>query len=357
MKIKSKKSLLTVLVIVLILAAFLVSSECFYTVDEDEYVGVIRFAKTVDTVSEPGLHFKLPFTDSVRRFPKKVLLYDMKPSEVLTADSKTMQVDNYVLWRITDPLTFYKTLGSMSEAETRIDMLTYSAIKTEMGKSLRDDIINQDDMSRELFNNNILAAATGATDDYGIEIIDIKIKKLDHPLHTIADGVFMYVQMLCHACIVAAAQQIGAQSEEVFISVLRVIFFYFGYGGMHHVHRAWNLFQIQISHGHFVFMHKHDLSVSVLKGGQTQRRLRGMKVFLEYAQILERFAHADGAYFPAAVGKLPDVDPAVRIEKHDRAAVIFGKPYPFMMLTKPFKIVTALLRPCFAYCRTPHNAP
>ena len=65
MKTKSKKSLLTVLVIVLILAAFLVSSECFYTVGEDEYVGVIRFAKTVDTVSEPGLHIKLPFTDSV----------------------------------------------------------------------------------------------------------------------------------------------------------------------------------------------------------------------------------------------------------------------------------------------------
>ena len=181
MKTKSKKSLITALDIILILAAFLVSSECFYTVGEDEYVGVIRFAKTVDTVSEPGLHFKLPFTDSVRRFPKKVLLYDMKPSEVLTADSKTMQVDNYVLWRITDPLTFYKTLGTMNEAETRIDMLTYSAIKTEMGKSLRDDIINQDDMSRELFNNNILAAATGATDDYGIEIIDIKIKKLDLP--------------------------------------------------------------------------------------------------------------------------------------------------------------------------------
>lgn len=181
MKTKSKKSLITALVIIFILAAFLISSECFYTVGEDEYVGVIRFAKTVDTVSEPGLHFKLPFTDSVRRFPKKVLLYDMKPSEVLTADSKTMQVDNYVLWRITDPLTFYKTLGTMNEAETRIDMLTYSAIKTEMGKSLRDDIINQDDMSRELFNNNILAAATGATDDYGIEIIDIKIKKLDLP--------------------------------------------------------------------------------------------------------------------------------------------------------------------------------
>lgn len=62
----------------------------------------------------------------------------MKPSEVLTADSKAMIVDNYVLWRITDPLTFYKTIGTKTEAETRIDMLTYNAIKTEMGKSLRD---------------------------------------------------------------------------------------------------------------------------------------------------------------------------------------------------------------------------
>ena len=93
----------------------------------------------------------------------------MKPSEVLTADSKAMIVDNYVLWRITDPLTFYKTIGTKTEAETRIDMLTYNAIKTEMGKSLRDAIINQDDMSRELFNNNILSAASKATGGYGIE--------------------------------------------------------------------------------------------------------------------------------------------------------------------------------------------
>lgn len=176
-----KKKLITGLVVLLVVAALVVSSECFYTVEEDEYANVVRFSKTVDTVSEAGLYVKLPFVDTVKKFPNKILLYDMKPSEVLTADSKTMLVDNYVMWKITDPLTFYKTLGTEAEAETRIDMLTYSAIKVEMGKSLRDDIINQDDMSRELFNNNILAAATKATGDYGIEIIDIKIKKLDLP--------------------------------------------------------------------------------------------------------------------------------------------------------------------------------
>lgn len=176
-----KKRVITVLLVIVAVAALAVAAESFYTVNEDEYANVIRFSKTVDTVSEAGIYVKAPFIDTVKKFPKKVLLYDMKPSEVLTADSKAMTVDNYVMWKITDPLTFYKTLGTKAEAETRIDMLTYSAIKTEMGKSLRDDIINQDDMSRELFNRNILSAATQATGDYGIEIIDIKIKKLDLP--------------------------------------------------------------------------------------------------------------------------------------------------------------------------------
>ncbi len=177
---KTKKILLTVAILV-IAVVIAVGEQCFYTVGEDEFANVVRFSKTVGTQDEAGLYLKVPFVDTVKKFPNKVLLYDMKPSEVLTADSKTMQVDNYVMWKIVDPLTFYKTLGTKAEAETRIDMLTYSAIRNEMGKSLRDDIINQDDSSREVFNNNILAAATGATSDYGIEIIDIKIKKLDLP--------------------------------------------------------------------------------------------------------------------------------------------------------------------------------
>lgn len=175
-----KKITASLVVIILVLAAIL-ASESYYTVNEDEYANTVRFSRTVNTVSESGIYLKLPFVDTIKKFPKKVLLYDMMPSEVLTADSKTMQVDNYVMWRIIDPLKFYQTLGTKFEAETRIDMLTYSAIRNEMGKSLRDDIINQDEHSRETFNTNILSAATKSTGDYGIEIIDIKIKKLDLP--------------------------------------------------------------------------------------------------------------------------------------------------------------------------------
>ena len=175
-----KKIFGTSAVVIILLAAF-VLFQCFYTVEPDKYANTVRFSKTVNTVSNPGIYFKLPFIDNIIYFPKQVLLYDMKPSDVLTADSNTMQVDNYVTWRITNPLTFYKTLGNIAEAETRINMLTYSAIKTEMGKLERDKIINSDESSRDDFNNNIINATANATTSYGIEIIDIKIKKLDLP--------------------------------------------------------------------------------------------------------------------------------------------------------------------------------
>ena len=176
-----KKNFLATLITFIIVIAFILIGQCFYTVNPDQYANTLRFSKTVNTVSDAGIYFKIPFLDNVIYFPKQVLLYDMKPSDVLTDDSKTMLVDNYVTWRITDPLTFYKTLGNITEAETRINMLTYSAIKTEMGKLERDKIINSDESSRDNFNNNIINATANATNSYGIQIIDIKIKKLDLP--------------------------------------------------------------------------------------------------------------------------------------------------------------------------------
>lgn len=177
-----KKKIFSTIAVIAVILVLVIAEQCFYTVQPNQYANTVRLSKTVKTVSEPGLYFKLPIIDDVKYFPKEVLLYDMQPSDVLTADSKTMQVDNYVTWRITDPLTFYKTLGNISEAETRIDMLTYSAIRTEMGKLERDEIINPTDIkSRDNFNENVISATADATKSYGIEIMDIKIKKLDLP--------------------------------------------------------------------------------------------------------------------------------------------------------------------------------
>ena len=209
-----KKKIFGTAAIVIVLLVLFVSSQSFYTVEPNQYANTVRFSKTVSTVAEPGIYFKLPFIDNVIYFPKQVLLYDMKPSDVLTADSKTMQVDNYVTWRITDPLTFYKTLGNITEAETRINMLTYSAIKTEMGKLERDVIINSNDSSRDNFHNNIINATANATTSYGIEIIDIKIKKLDLP----ADNEeAVYTRMISERNKIAAEYRADGEKQATLI--------------------------------------------------------------------------------------------------------------------------------------------
>ena len=112
---------------------------------ENEYGCTVRASKIVSTTDAAGLHFKLPFIDSVKYFPKATMLYDIPPSEVLTADKQNMTVDCYVLWEIADPLKFYQSLGNTTVAEERLNALTYNALKNVMGTLSQADIINMDD--------------------------------------------------------------------------------------------------------------------------------------------------------------------------------------------------------------------
>ena len=110
------------------------------------------------------------------------MLYDISPSEVLTADKQNMTVDSYVLWEINDPLKFYQSLGSISVAEQRLDALTYNALKNIMGTLAQRDIINEDDaMERNDIYAGIASDVAELTDTYGIGIVDIKIKRFDLP--------------------------------------------------------------------------------------------------------------------------------------------------------------------------------
>ena len=116
-----------------------------YTVAENEYACTFRFSEIVNTQSEAGLHFKIPFIDSVRYFPKATQLYDIPPSPVLTSDKQNMTVDCYILWHIIDPQQFYRGLGTTAVAEDRLDAITYSALKRAMGTLAQADIINMND--------------------------------------------------------------------------------------------------------------------------------------------------------------------------------------------------------------------
>ena len=164
------------------LIALMIVSGCFFTVAEDEYACTVRFSKIIGTTADAGLHFKLPFIDSVKYFTKATQLYDIPPSEVLTSDKQNMTVDCYILWSISDPKLFYQTLGSTSTAEQRLDALTYNELKTVMGTLAQSDIINMEDGARRNdIYSNIATDVDRLARTYGIRVEDVKIKQFDLP--------------------------------------------------------------------------------------------------------------------------------------------------------------------------------
>ena len=168
-------------IVVVLLAAIVLAGSCF-TVAENEYACTVRFSKIIDTTAESGLHFKVPFLDTVKYFSRATQLYDIPPSEVLTSDKQNMTVDCYILWSISDPKLFYQTLGSTSVAEQRLDALTYNELKTVMGTLAQSDIINMEDGSkRNDIYGNIASDVNALAKTYGIHVEDVKIKQFDLP--------------------------------------------------------------------------------------------------------------------------------------------------------------------------------
>lgn len=177
-----KKKAIGIAVAIAVIAVIIVASSATYTVAENEYACIVRFSKIIDTTDTAGLHFKVPFLDSVKTFPKATMLYDINPSEVITYDKQNMTVDSYVMWRISDPLLFYRSLGSISVAEQRLDAITYNAFKNLMGTLKQSDIINEDDASaRNDIYSGITQTVEEIADSYGIEVVDVKIKRFDLP--------------------------------------------------------------------------------------------------------------------------------------------------------------------------------
>ncbi len=173
-----KKWIIALLLAVLVLVAL----DGTFTVKENEYACTVRFSKIIDTTAEAGLHFKVPFVDSVKYFSKATQFYDIPPSEVLTSDKQNMTVDCYILWSISDPKLFYQTLGSKTVAEQRLDALTYNELKTVMGTLAQADIINMEDgAKRNEIYENISSDVDTLAQVYGIRVEDVKIKQFDLP--------------------------------------------------------------------------------------------------------------------------------------------------------------------------------
>ncbi len=149
-----------------------------YRVEQWMQALVIQLGEPVRTVREPGLYFKIPFIQSVEYFDKRLLLYDAAPKELLTRDKQQLVVDNFSRWRIVEPLAFYTSLRTEEAAQSRLDDIIYSNVRETLGRSTLAEIVS----SRRA---DLMKEITKASDDrlreYGIEVVDVRIKRADLP--------------------------------------------------------------------------------------------------------------------------------------------------------------------------------
>jgi len=149
-----------------------------FTVPQWLQAVVLQLGEPVRTVREPGLYFKVPFIQSVIYFDNRLLDYDASPKELLTRDKQQLVVDNYTRWRIVDPLQFYRAVHDESGAQSRLDDIIYSNLRENFGRQTLEQIVSR--KGGELMED-ITKSSDERSRDYGIEILDVRIKRADLP--------------------------------------------------------------------------------------------------------------------------------------------------------------------------------
>ena len=164
---------------VFIILIAIIGLSTVFTVDETRQVVILQFGEPVKIIKTPGLYFKLPAPLQVaQRFDDRLLEYDVPPEEILSKDKKSLIVDNYVRWRIVDPLLFLQTVQTEPIAKTRIDDIVYSELRRELGTHNMSEIITE---RREIIMEKVTRQSAIATKPYGIEVVDVRLKRVDLP--------------------------------------------------------------------------------------------------------------------------------------------------------------------------------
>lgn len=202
-----KKMKRVVAALIILFAAIIIALNAMVVTEANEYKMIQQFGKIVAVYSQPGLKFKLPFIQSVRRVPKMVLIYDLPISDVITKDKKTMVADSFVLWRVTDPVIFLQTLnGNVSNAEARISTIVYNSMKNVISSLTQTEIIS----GRDKLANAIFQNIGEGMHQYGIELVAVETKHLDLPDE---NKQAVYARMISERNNIAASYTAQGESE------------------------------------------------------------------------------------------------------------------------------------------------
>ena len=172
---KNKRFLLFIVVLIALFLGF----NSTYSLKENEYGIKLQFNKIVAIDDQAGLYYKIPFMQNVRKVPKSIQLYDIRPSDVMTSDKKSMIADMYILWRVSDPTVYYQTLNAnVNNAKDRTGITVYNSVKSVISSMTQDEII---EARGEKLTQTITADANPDIQKYGIEIVQAQLKSLDLP--------------------------------------------------------------------------------------------------------------------------------------------------------------------------------
>jgi membrane protease subunit HflC len=179
-----------------------------FTVNERELAIKLQVGEVVKSDYAPGLHFKIPIYQTVRKFPKRILTITDKPERIFTAERLALQVDFFVKWRIVDAVQFYTATGGILRvANNRLSEIIKNAIVTEFGKRSVQEAIS---VERAELMRDMLATAAVASQGLGVELIDIRVKQVEFP-DEVRNSV--YAQMREERARVAAERR--AQGREI----------------------------------------------------------------------------------------------------------------------------------------------
>jgi membrane protease subunit HflC len=186
----------------------LVLTTSFFIVDEKQVAIKFQLGKIIDSEYEPGLHFMKPlFINNVRKFDKRILTLDTRPERFLTGEKKNVSVDFFVKWRIQDPATYYTAFaGDERQAALRLLQIIKNGLQLEFENRTIRQVVSGE---RAAMMENLTIGANAQVKQFGIEIIDVRIKQIELP-DDVRDAV--YQRMRAERARVAAEHR--AQGEE-----------------------------------------------------------------------------------------------------------------------------------------------
>ena len=167
------------IIIFALMVLLIIVGASVFTVTETEKAILFKWGKIERSDYEPGLHFKIPFVNDVRKFDDRIHTFDTKPEDYLTEEKKFVVLDSFIQWRIEDVKKFYVSMrGDMDVAEERIGTIVKEGLRNEFGKRILQEVISGE---RHIIMDDINKSANQNVKQFGIKIVDVRIKRIEFP--------------------------------------------------------------------------------------------------------------------------------------------------------------------------------